>query len=136
MFTIMLCDEDISSTIKAVCIYEDRYDEFEVSSTYVLERFKIKKMGSAVELHIEPATNVTKALTQFNIEKHQFNLAQIIRGETANSPYVHITAKVIYVAEIESVCANQINKREIQIADESAHSCLVLWRECSRLLAD
>lgn len=127
MFTMMLCDENVASTIKAVCFYEDRYDEFEVSSTYVLEYFKIKKMGATVEIHIEPTTKITKALTQFNIERHQFNLA--VRGETGDAPYVNITVKVIHVAEIEKVGADQIQKREIQIADESANSSLVLWRD-------
>ena len=129
MFTMMLCDENISSTIKAVCFYEDRYKEFEVSSTYVIQHYKIKKMGSAVEIHIEPTTKVTKALSQFNIETRQFNLAQILRGETGDTLCLHITVKVIHVAEIENVGADQIQKREIQIADESASSSLVLWRD-------
>lgn len=126
MFTLLLCDKTMSSTIKAACFYENRYNEFEVSSTYVLKDFKIKKMGHFVEIHIDESTKVTRALEQFNITSQEFNLAQIVRGEAESTPYVNVKVKVAHIEEIEVVGPDQIQKREIQIADETANSSLVL----------
>jgi len=95
MFTMTLCDEDTSSTIKAACFKEDLYSKFDVATTYILHRFKVKKLsGHMMEIHIDTSTNVSKSQIQYNIEKSAFTISQILRHEAESIRLFQVKAKV------------------------------------------
>lgn len=132
MFTMTLCDENTSSTIKAVSFEKDVYESYQPKSTYNLQNFKIKKgMGGDIEIHVNASTNVTLTQHQFKIEANHFTIAQIIRGETENVRYLQLKCKVLSVDDVELVgkYPDRKEKRELILGDETGHVRLVLWCE-------
>jgi hypothetical protein len=134
MFTMVLCDEDTSSTIKAVCFEDALVEKFEATKTYILRLFKLKKgmgAGSSIEVSIDGSTEINEAPTQFKIEKMSFKISQIVRHETENVRFLHLKAKVIGIDDIVTVgkYPDHKEKREVLLADETGHIIMVLWRE-------
>ena len=67
MFSLSLCDNQPSSTIRAVCFNKDMFPNFETNVTYDLESFKLKKAfgnSSFLELLLDRDTKVSTATSQ------------------------------------------------------------------------
>ena len=135
MFTMSLCEEDPSRTIRAVCFEENMFGQFNMKESYDLQSFKLKKGINAsnndVELVIDHTTSIKKAADQFDIEKQFFTIAEILRKESQGHRFINITAKVTC---IEDVCLvgkhpNIMEKRDVHLADESGLITMVLWRQ-------
>ncbi|KAK3746091.1 hypothetical protein QZH41_004628 [Actinostola sp. cb2023] len=134
MFTMRLCDREPCSTTRAVCFDEEKFDCFEPMKTYVMEGFKLKKgrFGSEdMEMVITEETKIKESSIAFKIDRTPFNIGQIVRGETENVRYMHLTAKVLAVEDMTTVgkYPNQKEKRDILLADKTGEIPLVLWRD-------
>lgn len=67
MFSVTLCDEDQSSTIRVVCFTKDVFSKIEPKKTNILEEFKLKQSygdKSASELLLDHETKILLPATQ------------------------------------------------------------------------
>ncbi|KAK3745086.1 hypothetical protein QZH41_002962 [Actinostola sp. cb2023] len=129
-----LCDQDPSSTIRAVCFDETMFESFEVMKTYEMECYKVKKgfgYENDIEVLIDSDTKVKESVTQFKMERYNFTVGQIVRGATENIRFVHLKGKVLSIEDIVTVgrYPDQKEKREIVLADKTGEISLVLWRD-------
>ena len=89
MFTMSLCEDDLSSCIRAVCLKKS------TKESYDIESFKLKKAFNTnsgnVELMIDNATIVKEAVEKFKIESQSFNIAQIVRKQTRPYCFINVT---------------------------------------------
>ena len=133
MFSLNLCDNDQSSTIRAVCFNANMFEQFEASKSYSLTNYKVKKgYGQAnVELLIDPQTVIEEAASQLKVSECTFKVSEILRGASATVCFINLKAKVTSVGELETVGQHhdQKSKRDVGLADDSGHINLVLWRE-------
>jgi hypothetical protein len=93
MFSINLCDQDLSSTVRAVCFDKNMFDKFEANGTYDFEQFKVKKgYGSTntVEILIDQSTLVKKAASQMKLKECCFTISQILRGDTCHIRFINL----------------------------------------------
>ena len=71
MFTMNLCDQDPSSTIRAVCFDENLFGNFEANGTYDFKQFKVKKAYSSsnnIEVLIDQFTVAEKPLSRLTLK--------------------------------------------------------------------
>ena len=71
MFTMNLCDQDPSSTIRAVCFDENLLGNFEANRTYDFKQFKVKKAYSSsnnIEVLIDQFTVAEKPLSRLTLK--------------------------------------------------------------------
>ena len=134
MFSLNLCDEDPSSTIRAVCFNAKMFDKFETSKTYEMKDYKVKKGYGAsndVELLIDSQTVIEKAATELTLQDCTFTISQILRGGSTNLRFINLRAKVTNVGELETVGHHPDckTKRDVSLADNTGHINLVLWRD-------
>ncbi|KAK3745928.1 hypothetical protein QZH41_003072 [Actinostola sp. cb2023] len=134
MFSMRLCDQDPSSTTRAVCFDETMFESFEVMKTYEMECYKVKKgfgYENDIEVLIDSDTKVKESVTQFKMERSNFTVGQIVRGATENIRFKHLKGKVLSIEDIVTVgrYPDQKEKREIVLADKTGEISLVLWRD-------
>jgi hypothetical protein len=139
MFSMTLCDQNTTSTIRAVCFQDVMFDKFEVTRTYDLKSFKIKKgMGSGndVEMLITEETEVAESLIRFNIEIMWFKLSQIVRQHTQNIRFLNLKAKITSIEDLLTVgkYPDHKQKRDVHLADDTGQITLVLWRERAKTI--
>lgn len=128
-----LCDEDPTSTLRAVCFDERMYKTLTPLKTYIISNYKIKKgLGAnVIQVHLDAAATIEVSLEQYKIEKVSFNIAQIIRKEASNVRMVNINCKIADIDEVKLVGKppNQIQKRDVYCADATGLIVLVFWRD-------
>ena len=134
MFSLTLCDEDQSSTVRAVCFTKVVFEKIEPRKTYKLEGFKLKKSygdKTAPELLLNNETQITLSSTQVAMEHSNHTIAQILRGEATNERFLNIKVKVVCVEEARMVGSfpDYKTKRTVSIADSTGHIDFVLWPE-------
>lgn len=134
MFSLNLCDNQPSSTIRAVCFNKDMFPNFETNVTYDLESFKLKKAfgnSSSLELLLDRDTKVSTATSQLTVADHTFNISQILRNETENIRFINLKARVTSIGDpiLVGTFPDNKTKRTIYLADNTGHIELVLWRE-------
>lgn len=133
MFSMTLSDFNTTTTIRAICFQEQRYQEFNTTTTYDIQDFKVKKGfgASGLELLIAEDTKVTTSLFQYTVNKIWFKVHQIQRNETENIRFLNLKAKVLGVEDLQVVGQHptRIDKREIRLADDTGEIILILWRE-------
>ena len=134
MFSLNLCDEDQSSTIRAVCFNKDIFPQLESKKTYQLDAFKLKRAfgdKTAPELLLDDETKNTLAANQVALENKMHTISQILRGETANERFLNLKAKAVLVGEprVVGTFPDNKKKRTVLLADETGQMELVLWRE-------
>ena len=134
MFSLNLCDNQPSSTIRAVCFNKDMFPNFETNVTYDLESFKLKKAfgnSSFLELLLDRDTKVSTATSQLTVADHTFNISQILRNETENIRFINLKAKVTSIGDpiLIGTFPDNKTKRTLYLADNTGHIELVLWRE-------
>lgn len=134
MFSLNLCDNQPSSTIRAVCFNKDMFPNFETNVTYDLESFKLKKAfgnSSSLELLLDRDTKVSTATSQLTVADHTFNISQILRNETENIRFINLKARVTSIGDpiLVGTFPDNKTKRTIYLADNTGHIELVLCRE-------
>ena len=90
MFSVTLCNEDQSSTIRAVCFTKDVFSKIEPKKTYILEEFKLKQSygdKSASELLLDHEMKISLSATQVAMQHTAHTIAQILRGETTSERF-------------------------------------------------
>jgi ssDNA-binding replication factor A large subunit len=140
MFSLNLCDSDQSTTIRAVCFNEDIFSKIQSKKTYDLQSFKIKQSfgnRETPELVLDNETKISLASSQVAIDQCFFTISQILRGETSNSRFLNVKAKVTAIDESRVVGTYPQNKtkRSVQIADTTGEIELILWRERADVIA-
>ena len=130
-FSMTLCDQTPSSTIRAVCFEEKYYETLVPMKTYIISNFKIKKglPANTIQIHMDTNSNIEESSTQFKIEKCNFNIAQILRREASNVNMVSVTCKVTDIDDIKTVGKQAIQKRDVFCTDGTGSIILVLWRD-------
>lgn len=135
MFSMSLVEKDTSSTIRAICFEEEMFSQFQTRVTYDMKSFKLKRAfgqnSSEVEVLLDHGTSIEKSPQQFTVEKKQFPIAAILRKESQGFRFIDIKAKILAV---EDVCMvgkhpNNVQKRDVELADESGVINMVLWRQ-------
>ena len=134
IFSINICGENPSSTIRAISFNEKLFPKFEPKTTYEVSSFKIQKPyynANCAELLFDEATSITKSSNQMEVEEEAFTISQMLRNEAENPRFICLKAKVI---GIEDLCVvgqypNNKTKRDVHLADQTGHIDLVLWRE-------
>lgn len=131
MFSLSLCDEKQTNTIRAVCFDERLY---EASKTYDLQDFVVKKSftsSKSVELKLDKNTKVSEAERQMTLENQNFTVCEILRGNVSGVVPINLKAKVIEIEDVYTVGAHpdEKSKREVIIGDCTGSMTLVLWRE-------
>lgn len=125
-----LCDYNAEVTIRAISFEEDKYKAFDATSTYDIQDCKLKKGygHNPLEILIASDTKVTKSLFQFTLNEVWFKINQIQRNETENVRYNNTKAKVIAISDVQAVgqFPHILDKREVQLADETGEITLVL----------
>ena len=86
---------------------------------------------------LDNKTKISLASLQVAIEQYFFTILQILRGETSNSRFLNVKAKVTAIDETRVVGTYPQNetKRSVQIADTAGEIELILWRECVEFIA-
>ena len=135
MFLMNLCDESLELMLRAVCFNEDLFSKFEVSKAYDMSSFKIKKAfgdATSVEMLIDNELLVIPGTTQLRIVGcSTFKISEIHRGNTSDTRYINLKAKVMKIHEPDAVSTypDCKTKREVNLADETGHIELILWAE-------
>ena len=135
MFSMNLCGKDSCTTIQAVCFDDSMFEEFKAKQSYDVESFRLKKgfgtSSNEVEVLIDHSTSVEESPDQFAVEKKCFNIAAILRKESQVFHFIDITAKVISIGDICVIkkTLDNIEKRDVELADESGVITMVLWRQ-------
>ena len=111
------------------------FEEFKAKQSYDVKSFKLKKgfgtSSNEVEVLIDHSTSVEESPDQFAVEKKCFNIAAILRKESQAFRFIDITAKVISIGDICVIkkTLDNIEKRDVELADESGVITMVLWRQ-------
>ena len=134
MFSMNLCGEEPSSTIRAACFEGEMFSTFQLNTTYDFNSFKIKKAfgnSNSVELLVDQSTTVTTSTSQLSLEKRSYNISQILRNQTDNTKFINLKAKVMNIDDPSVVGSYPHNKtkRSMHLADHTSHIEFVLWRE-------
>ena len=122
MFSVTLCNEDQSSTIRAVCFTKDVFSKIEPKKTYILEEFKLKQSygdKSASELLLDHETKISLSATQVAMQHTAHTIAQILQGETTSERFLNVKAKVVCAEEACLVGSfpDQKMKRTVLLTD-------------------
>jgi DNA-directed RNA polymerase subunit RPC12/RpoP len=134
MFSVNLCDNEKSLTIRAVCFNEDIYPKLESNKTYELESFKVKKSfgdQTTSELVLDHETKITLAASQVQIEDCSYTISEILRGETGHKRFLNVKAKVVSLEEpcVVGTFPETKTKRTVCVGDMMGQMELILWRE-------
>ena len=129
MFSLNLCDQDPSTTVRAICFNKDMFTKIQPSTTYDIESFKYKKAygpSNSLKLLFD---SQTKTASQIQMSEQLYSVSQVLSGETANTRFLNLKAKVTDIDEAVMVGHYPDNKikRIVYLADSTGHIDLVLW---------
>ena len=78
MFSLNLCDEDQSLTIRAACFSKDIFPQLESKRTYQLDAFKLKRAfgdKTVPELLLDDETKITLVANQVALENKMHTIS-------------------------------------------------------------